>query len=156
MEFELNNRKLKYEENGNIYLWCDSGKYQKNPKWKLVCINISNGYKNFNIANKKYLIHRIIGMLFLGLDINNSEQIIDHIDGNKLNNNLENLRIVSHQQNDFNRLKAKGYCYHKRDNKFQASIKLNGKQIYLGSFDTEEEARQAYLDAKEIYHKIEN
>lgn len=155
MEFSVYNRKLKYEENGDIYLWCDGGKYKKNPKWKLVSIKINScGYKKFNIGNNQCLIHRIIGMLFLGLNFNDSKQIIDHIDGNKQNNDLKNLRIVNVQQNAFNRIKAKGYCFHKRDNKYQANIKKDGKSIHLGYYDTEEEARQAYLDAKQIYHKI--
>ena len=65
---------------------------------------------------------------------------------------MNNLRIVSHQENQFNK-NAKRYT--KQGKKFQAHICLNYKQIRLGYFDNEEEARNAYLEAKKIYHIIE-
>jgi len=79
---------------------------------------------------------------------------IDHIDGNRLNNSISNLRAVNNQQNHFNMTKAKGYSYCNKRRKYQSSIFKSGKRIYLGSFDNEQEARQAYLEAKKIYHKI--
>ena len=79
---------------------------------------------------------------------------VDHINGNKLDNRRCNLRIVTQQQNQFNRTRAKGYCWHKRINKWQAKICINYKYIHLGYFDTEEQARLAYLQAKEKYHVI--
>ena len=78
---------------------------------------------------------------------------IDHINQDKLDNRFENLRLVTRQQNAFNN-KAKGYSWHKNKNKWQASIRLNGKLYHLGLFSTQEEARQAYLKAKSIMHKI--
>jgi hypothetical protein len=79
--------------------------------------------------------------------------IIDHINGDKLDNRIENLRSVTNQQNTFN-TKAKGYYFNKTMRKYMAYIMLDYKQNNLGYYDTEEEARQAYLDAKKIYHKI--
>jgi hypothetical protein len=61
---------------------------------------------------------------------------------------------VTNQQNHFNETKAKGYCWHKPAKKWMAYIRLNGKGKNLGYYDTEDEARQAYLDAKKIYHII--
>jgi len=75
----------------------------------------------------------------------------DHIDRNGLNNQRNNLRVVTRQQNQFNR-NAKGYCFDKPTQKFRAQIRLNGKQIHLGFFETALEARAAYLKAKHIYH----
>lgn len=79
---------------------------------------------------------------------------IDHINGNKLDNRIINLRIVTNQENHFNRTKAKGYCLNKNNNNWVARIKLDYKLIHIGTFSTEIEARNAYLKAKEIYHKI--
>jgi len=76
---------------------------------------------------------------------------IDHINGIRDDNRICNLRSVTHQQNLFN-TKAKGYTWRKRDNKWQSQINLNNKYIHLGLFDTEEEARNAYITAKEKYH----
>ncbi len=79
---------------------------------------------------------------------------IDHINGIKDDNRICNLREVTKQQNCFN-TKAKGYTFAKERNKFKAQIRLNYKLINIGYFNTEEEARQAYLDAKKIYHNID-
>lgn len=104
-------------------------------------------------ATKPFFIrgHRLAWFLHYGTLPNNS---LDHIDGNKSNNRIDNLRDVTNQQNQFNRTTAKGYCWHKPTNKFIAYIKSNGKKKYLGLFETEQEARNAYLKAKEIYHVI--
>jgi hypothetical protein len=67
-------------------------------------------------------------------------------------NKIDNLRAVTHQQNQHNRTTAKGYTKH--GNKFMSQIRLDNKNIYLGLYNTEQEARQAYLDAKEKYHLI--
>ena len=80
--------------------------------------------------------------------------IIDHINGTKYDNRICNLRSVTSQQNSFNRKKAKGYYYHKGAKMWQSNITISGKQIYLGMYNTEEEARQVYLTAKEKYHLI--
>ena len=77
---------------------------------------------------------------------------IDHINGIKDDNRICNLREVTNQQNQHNRTKAKGYISNR--NKYVAQITINSKSIHLGRYNTEQEARQAYLDAKKIYHII--
>ena len=78
---------------------------------------------------------------------------IDHINGIRTDNRILNLRNVTSKQNSWNRTKAKGYYWNKHRNKWQAQIKGN-KSINLGYFNTEEEARNAYLAAKEKLHVI--
>ena len=78
---------------------------------------------------------------------------IDHIDLNRKNNKINNLRSVTQQQNNFNNT-AKGYYFNSKLNKYQSQISINYKTKFLGRFNTEQEARQAYLDAKKIYHII--
>ena len=82
------------------------------------------------------------------------ENELDHINGIRNDNRIINLRSVTRQQNQWNQTKAKGYCFIKKSNKYRAEIRLNYKKIYLGSYNTEQEARQAYLKAKEKYHII--
>ncbi len=78
---------------------------------------------------------------------------IDHIDCNTLNNNINNLRILTNQQNVFN-TDAKGYYWNKNNNKFHSQICLDYKLKHLGYYNTEAEASMAYKAAKLIYHVI--
>jgi hypothetical protein len=98
--------------------------------------------------------HRIVASTFLGLDMSNTKIQVDHINGVKHDNRLENLRLVTNQQNHHNRTKALGYSWHKKMNKWHAKIKLDGRTIHLGYFVNESDARDAYLTAKLQYHKI--
>jgi hypothetical protein len=79
---------------------------------------------------------------------------VDHIDGNGLNNCRTNLRVVTARQNRFNNHVAKGYYRSLRGSRWIATIKLNRLGINLGSYDTEEEARAAYISAKARLHHI--
>jgi len=112
----------------------------------------ANGYRRIGINRKIYYGHRLIYMYHNGETT--SDLQIDHIDRNRSNNNIENLRPVTKQENDFNR-NAKGYYFNKASKKFKAQIKLNGKQTHLGYFDTAKEARATYLKAKNKFHIIE-
>tara|TARA_R110002126_G_scaffold183604_2_gene332139 strand:+ start:202 stop:684 length:483 start_codon:yes stop_codon:yes gene_type:complete len=127
----------------------------KIPKWRPVNLTSkSRGQFQIEINGKNYLVHRLIAACFLGLNIENLEDVIDHRDGNPSNNFVENLRITSGQGNDWNQTRAKGYYWNKQHEKWLAKICVNYKQIHLGLFDTEEEAHQAYLEAKLIHHVI--
>ena len=160
MELELNGTKIKYE-NGELWRWyCRNGITDlKNPYWRLIKqSNSSNGYKTVRIG-KTYLVHRVIYYIHnqdWNIDDSPRDNSIDHIDGNKHNNSIENLRVVNQSQNAWNNYHrdVKGYSWNKTNKKFLAYIKVNYKQIHLGSFDLESDAHNAYLDAKKIYHII--
>ena len=89
----------------------------------------------------------------LGLEYNDKRQV-DHIDHNTLDNQEVNLRMVTSQENSFNRTNTKGYSWNKPTRKYQAKIKINGKNIHLGLFNMPSEAHTAYLKAKQKYHRI--
>jgi len=103
--------------------------------------------------SKKYNIyaHRLAWFLHYGRLPNNQ---IDHIDGCRTNNKIDNLRDVTNQQNQWNQTKAKGFSWNKQKEKFSARIKVNGKIKHLGFFNTEQEAHTAYLNAKKKRHNV--
>jgi hypothetical protein len=75
---------------------------------------------------------------------------IDHINQNKSDNRIENLRILTNIENCHNNLlSSKGYTF--QNNKYRVKIKVNYKTIHIGYYNTEQEARQAYLQAKKKY-----
>jgi len=135
-------------------------KFKYNPsKWiPLKFRENTGGYLVTKINKKEYRKHRLIYFAYnQDWDIDNNcikTNVIDHIDGDKLNNNIENLRNVTHQQNQWNRTKAKGYCWDNTKNKWKASICIDGKNKHLGYYTTETDAREAYLNVKHIYHPI--
>ncbi len=124
----------------------DRPKLEAMGKWHIS----ADGYcvRKWDKINKKYCyipMHRII--------VNcPKDKVVDHINHNKLDNRKCNLRVVTHQQNTFNKKNIKGYT--RKENKYQVQIEVNYKKIYIGLFDTEEEAQNAYLLAKQEYHKI--
>jgi hypothetical protein len=79
---------------------------------------------------------------------------IDHINGIRDDNRIINLRSATNQTNHFNETKAKGFHFDKVRNKWKAEIMLNNKNIYLGRFATELQAKEAYLQGKLKYHII--
>jgi hypothetical protein len=153
MDIVLNETRLRVYRNGDIYRWRCNKKNGVNYVQVKNTANANYGYNQIKCNKKRYLRHRIMGYCFLGLDIDDPKQQIDHIDRIKLNNHVSNLRIVTSQQNCFNK-GAKGYYWNKKANKWQSSIALNGKSTFLGLFDTEDDAHNAYLDAKEKYHNF--
>ena len=85
---------------------------------------------------------------------NKLPKAIDHINRDKRDNRIENLRDGSKDINTRNTERvenAKGYWWAKHANKYSASIKINYKSKHLGYFDTEAEAHNAYLEAKKKY-----
>lgn len=81
---------------------------------------------------------------------------IDHINEIKSDNRIVNLRVTNNQGNHFNRTKHKGYYWNNSSKKFHAIIMVFGTRICLGYYDTEKEAKEAYLKGKEHYHIINN
>ena len=115
----------------------------------------NDGYRAIQIEGKLYKAHRLIWKYHCGKD---PKEFIDHIDGNKSNNNIKNLREATRQQNSFNKitqknnkLGIKGVSKHR--NKYAARIIINGKKKHLGMFFTIEEARLAREEAEKKLFK---
>ena len=144
--------KYAVDEQGNVY----SKNYHRSGKTKMLKAHpVSGGYLAVTLCKegkkKTLMVHRLMAEVYLPDFCKELE--VDHMDRDKLNNNLSNLRMVSKSQNQWNR-SPKGYSYNKSMGKYQACIMKNNKQHYLGYFLKEEDARQAYLTAKETMHVI--
>ncbi len=111
-----------------------------------------HGYYHTSYKGNEDKIHRLVWQLHYG-DIPKDKEI-DHIDGDKANNAIDNLRLVTKQGNQWNRTDGKGYCFNKSIGKWQAYIHINNKMKHLGFYDTEAMAKEVRILAKIKYHKI--
>lgn len=108
----------------------------------------ADGYIVFRVNSKLYYAHRVAWFLCYG-EIPSG--VVDHINRVKSDNRLVNLRVVTQSENCQNRT-AKGITKPKQTKKWAASIMVNRKRKHIGYFDTPEQAHQAYIEAKKIYH----
>lgn len=113
----------------------------------------SRGYAFRKLNRKHIALHR-----FLLNPPKNKE--VDHINGDRLDNRQENLRICDKADNCLNRgLKSdntsgfKGVSWNKEKNKFEARIQKYGKRLHLGLFDRAEEAAKAYNEVVSLLFK---
>lgn len=103
-------------------------------------------------------MHRIILSRMLSRELN-SKELVDHINGNTLDNRRCNLRLATVKENTRNQQISKkntsgykGVGWSKRDRRWVARITVDGKAVYLGSFDRPEDAHSAYCEAAKKYH----
>lgn len=128
----------------------------------LITNNILKGgliqdYKRVTLSNdtiktsKK--VHCLVAIEFLGYIFNAKDSVINHIDGDKTNNKLDNLEVVTQRENvsecfksnkSKNTSKYIGVNFHKASNKWISQIHINGKNKYLGIYNTEIEAHNKY------------
>jgi hypothetical protein len=116
---------------------------------------LQNGYIAIRFFGKTIYAHRLAWLFIYG---EYPENEIDHINGIKTDNNIDNLRDVTRETNmrnmNFartnNLLNILGVS--KSGKKFISRIRTNLGRIYLGTFDTAEEAHQSYIKAKEKYN----
>lgn len=111
-----------------------------------------DGYRKVRYKRKGIREHRIIYEMHHGPIPNGME--IDHINGIRDDNRVENLRAIPHSLNTQNNTGAgkKGFSFHKASGKFEAYLGLNGKMVYLGLHETPVDAHAAYLRAKREHH----
>lgn len=132
---------------------------EKTKKEKVLKAGLDgNGYLQvslqINNIRKTFKVHKLVALCFLNHKPDGTNKIVvDHIDKNKLNNNLINLRLITNREN----LSTQGgtsmfvgvyFC--KSYKKWISKIQVNKKQVSLGYFDTENSAKEAYEDALKL------
>jgi HNH endonuclease/AP2 domain len=125
--------------------------------WKKEAGTITgHGYRYIRVNGKMMLAHRMAWLMAYGEDPEG--KLIDHINGNRLDNRIENLRLATYSQNSANAKRhsrntsgLKGASKVVRKGKWtgrwQSSITVDNKQVHLGSFGTKEQAHAAYMVA---------
>lgn len=109
-----------------------------------------------NGAHQKMAVHQVIAMTFLNHTPNGYKLVVNHIDGDRLNNHKENLEIVTTRENTTVKFKDRdkvltssyvGVCFDKTKKRWLAAITVGGKQIHLGYHKVEIDAHNAYQKA---------
>lgn len=146
--------KLNYDPETGVLTWkkChDSTKIGKPAK----SLDVA-GYVQINMSGHVLKGHRVAWAIHYGQWPDGQ---IDHINGNRSDNRIANLRCVDNQTNCQNqrngvRPNATGFIGVHRDStgKYRAKIQFNGKQMHLGGYATPEEAHAAYVNAKRQLH----
>jgi hypothetical protein len=136
----------------------DDDMYDYLIQWKWYANNLSGKFyaiRNHR-ENKKFvaqlLMHRFIMNPSKGL-------VVDHLNGNTLDNRKCNLRVCTYSQNSMNRIKQinnnsgyKGVSWHKNHKIYESRIMSNGVNIHIGSFENIIDAARAYNEAAIKYH----
>ena len=140
----------------------------KSLKWKKEIImkqGISSRYLAVNLRKEKvskmFRIHVLVAMVFLNYKPNGKQDfVIDHKNGVRTDNRLENLQIVTQRENVQNYHKSKkgkiGADWHPQTKKWRSKIRINGFSIHLGLFEEEKDALKAYEIANKEIENFEN
>ena len=146
--------KLKYEPTTGVISWINSDCPRLKGERQAGFKN-QRGYVKIKVDNKSYFAHRIAWYLYYGSWPNLD---IDHINGIKDDNRIENLREASKSQNLSNsRLKTKYRGVSKANSKWRAVITHEGSKIHIGVYETQEEAYKAYVEkSKELKGEFSN
>lgn len=161
---------LRYDRDSGILFWKKRDISEFKNEHDMNCMNTKfHGKPAGSINNKGYLIihfssghilsHRAIFIMEYGYE----PKLIDHIDGNRINNKIDNLREVDYIGNSKNKGISKrnktghlGVCWHKTKKKYQSNIRVNWKLIHLGTFSDIKDAIKARKEAEEKYGFHEN
>jgi len=111
------------------------------------------GYQQVMVAKKKYYEHRVIYLLCHGV----WPDEIDHINGVKSDNRIENLRSCGSSENKYNlcgrsATGVKGVYFDKRRARYYAELSVSKQRVRLGSFDSLDAAAQAIRSTRAVQH----
>jgi hypothetical protein len=144
---------LDYDPLTGVFVWRESKGRAK--KGSVAGSLRPDGYLKVVIDGQQYLLHRLAWFYVYGVW---PSETVDHKDTNRQNNAIENLREATYQQNNCNKLNEmgasgfKGVSWHSCSRKWMARIKSFRKTVYLGIFDTPEQAHEAYCAAAREVH----
>jgi hypothetical protein len=120
------------------------------------CVHKGTGYIHIKIKAKAFKAHRLIFLFHYGY----FPEFVDHIDGNKQNNRIENLREASKQENSQNQKVrwtnssgVKGVSWHKVNKKWKVALCKNYRSYYFGTYEDKELAELVSMEATDLLHE---
>lgn len=138
---------LFYYKDGKLFNKISRGSVRKDTETGYVA---EDGYRRARVDGRYYYVHRLVWFLLTNKEVP-EDLFIDHIDGNRLNNHIENLRLATSLENQYNKARQsngtsqyKGVWYDAVKGFWKASIRFQDKRLYIGQFKTELEAAIAY------------
>lgn len=114
-------------------------------------IDYSRPYVRITLHGKRYQEHHLVFLMFNGV----LPKQIDHINGIKNDNRIENLRLCTNSQNQYNtkpKNLRKNVSFYKRIGKWQVQLKINQKTLHFGYFEDVELADLVAHEARDLYH----
>ncbi len=146
--------KLSYDQETGIFTWNYDGT-RGVKAGDVAGYKMQNGYIMLSVGGRKIIAHKVAWLFVYG---EFPEGNLDHINRNKADNRISNLRNATYEQNAQNREKNckntsgyKGVTWHKRDQRWQAAITIKRKVIHLGYYQDPQDAYSAYIEASKKY-----
>jgi hypothetical protein len=151
-------RALSYDPETGVFVRKETGRSSGYGVGAVVGTKDENGYLKVWHAGRLWRAHRLAWLYMTG---EWPRHEVDHINGNRADNRMQNLRCVDHETNMENQRTARqdnkskflGVTWHKQPGKWRARITLRGKQTHLGHFPTPEAAHERYLEVKRQMHE---
>ena len=149
--------RLNYDSETGVFTW-RMNRGSRARLGSVVGSDDMHGYKTVRLGNRSYKLHRLAWLHTHGIWPTGD---IDHINGVRTDNRIMNLRDVSRKVNLQNQRKAPnnkstgvlGVYIDKYRRRYYSTISVNNKSVGLGSFDTIQEAQEAYVAAKRKLHE---
>jgi hypothetical protein len=146
--------RLSYDEKSGIFVWkmTINRRFIGQPAGWLG----KRGYIQINVGDERHYAHRLAWLFYYG---EWPMHMVDHINNNRTDNRISNLRgipqVLNGQNVPWDRRPASGLTgVIKQGQRYKAEMMLRGKHVYLGMHDTPEQAHAAYVQAKKMLHPL--